>query len=223
MIGVQLSEILGRYRSRLSETSENYFDATQALYFANEAQDVICAKAPYTSITSYATTTIPYTADYLLPEEIIHPTGGFIRRTSGQLIRLNFIEKDSMDGMKSWGVATRTPVSYLELYVEGHKRPRKLTNLTDWTDIPAYLVTAVVDYMEAMAKTSDEENQEHQLAMARFNDKVMDLKIARIQTQYDQHERTRANRRISQGFAWPYWCTYRQTEEGIAVELYGRV
>src|SRR6185369_5098250 len=108
---------------------------------------------------------------------IIHPTGSFLRRTSGQLVRLNYMEKDLLDGEKSWGVSTRTPVGYLELYVEGHKRPTPLALNTDWTDIPAYVVTAVVDYMEAMAKTSDEENAEHQLAMNRFHEKLADLQV----------------------------------------------
>ena len=223
MTGVTLSELLGRYRSRLSETSEKFFDATQALYFANEAQDVICAKVPYTAITSHSLTTVPYRSEYLLDDSIIHPTGAFIRRSGGQLIRLNFMEKDLMDGEKSWGASTRTPTQYLELYVEGHKRPTPLTELTDRTDIPAYVVTAVIDYMEAMAKTSDEENAEHTLAMTRFHEKVMDLQVARVKSQYDQWERTRANRRVSFGFAWPYWCTYRTSEEGVSVELYGRV
>lgn len=221
MIGVTLAELINRYRGRLSETGTEFFDGAQAIAFANEAQDIVCRDAPYTSVVTYATTTIPYRSEYLLPEDIIHPTGAIIRRTSGQLVRTNFIEKDIMDGEKSWGAGTRVPTTYLELYVEGYKRPTPLAENTDYTDIPAYVSNVIVDYMEAMAKTADEENAQHQLAMARFRESLMGLKMARIRAQYDQHERTRRNREISQGFAWPYWCTYRTTEEGISVEIWG--
>lgn len=221
MIGVTLAELMQRYRGRLSETSTEFFDASQAIAFANEAQDIVCRDAPYTVVVTYGTTTVPYRAEYLLPEDIVHPTGAIVRRSGGQLVRCNFYEKDLMDGAKSWGAGTRVPTSYLDLYIEGHKRPTPLSADTDYTDIPAYVSNVIVDYMEAMAKTADEEPQQHQLAMARFQQSLMGLKMARLKAQYDQWERTRANRRISQGFGWPYWCTYRQTEEGISVELWG--
>lgn len=221
MIGVTLAELIQRYRGRLSETGTEFFDGAQAIAFANEAQDIVCRDAPYTAIVTYATTVIPYRSEYLLPEDIVHPTGAIIRRTSGQLVRMNFIEKDLMDGEKSWGAGRRVPTSYLSLYMEGHKRPTPLSEDTDLTDIPAYVSNVIVDYMEAMAKAADEEETQHQLAMARFRESLMGLKMARIRAQYDQHERTRRNREISQGFAWPYWCTYRQTEEGISVEIWG--
>lgn len=221
MIGVTLAELTSRYRARLSESGTNFFDAAQALAFANEAQDVIASRVPYTVISSWATTTIPYRAEYLLPEDVIHPTGAILRRSGGQLVRMNFVEKDVLDGQKSWGNALRVPTAYLELYVEGHKRPTPLALDTDYTDIPAYVVTAVVDYMEAMAKASDEEETQHKFAMARFENSVMALQISRLRQQYDQHERTRLNRDIGGGFQSPYWCGYRQTEEGFSVELYG--
>lgn len=221
MIGVTWAELLSRYRNRLSETSAKFFDDAQALGFANEAQDVICTKVPYTVITSYTTTTIPYRAEYLLPETIIQPTGAFVRRAGGQLIRTNFVEKDILDGVKSFGSATRVPTQYLELSVEGHKRPTPLSATTDFTDIPAYVVGAVVDYMEAMAKTADEENAEHTLAWGRFQSSLEALQMARVSEQWDQHERTRMYRRVNRGFGGPFWSTYRQTEEGVSVELWG--
>lgn len=221
MIGVTLAELMARYRGRLSETGTEFFDGAQAIAFANEAQDIVCRDAPYTVIVTYGTTTVPYRAEYELPEDIIHPTGALVRRSSGQLTRANFIEKDLMDGEKSWSAGTRVPTGYLELYVEGHKRPTPLSEDTDYTDIPAYVSNVIVDYMEAMAKTADEEPQQHLLAMARFKESLMGLKIARLRAQYDQHERTRKNREITWGPASPYWCTYRQTEQGVSVELWG--
>lgn len=221
MIGVTLADLKARYRARLSETSTKFFDEAQALAFANEAQDVICSRVPFTVVTSWGTTVTPYRSEYLLPEECIHPTGTILRRPSGQIVRSNFIEPDLMDGMKSWGTASRIPTQYLQLYVEGHKRPTPLTNDTDFTDIPAQVVTAVIDYMEAMAKASDEENQEHQLAWGRFNASLERLLIDRARVQYDQFERTRKNREISLGAGWPYWCTYRHREEGTSVEIWG--
>lgn len=221
MIGVTWSALLSRYRNRLSELSTKFFDDEQALGFANEAQDVIVAKVPYTVVTSYVTSTIPYRADYLLPDEIIHPTGAIIRRSGGQLVRANLIEKDLMDGIKSWGLATRVPTEYLELYIEGHKRPTPLTETTDFTDIPAYVSNTIVDYMEAMAKTADEENAEHELAMKRFLRSFEELQMSQSKLQWDQHERTRMHRKVSQGFGGPYYCTWRRTEEGISVELWG--
>lgn len=221
MIGVTLAELISRYRGRLSETSTKFFDAPQAIAFANEAQDIVCRDAPYTTVVTYGTTTIPYRNEYLLPEDIVHPTGALIRRSGGQLVRLNFKEKDLMDGDKSWSAGTRAVTQSLELYVEGHKRPTPLSENTDWTDIPAYVTNVIVDYMEAMAKTADEEPQQHQQAMNRFQLSLAGLKSARLVAQYDQWERTRPNRRISRLFTSPGWCTYRQTEEGVSVELYG--
>ena len=221
MIGVTWASLLSRYRNRLSETSPKFFDDAQALSFANEAQDAISTKVPYTVIASWGLTTIPYRAEYLLNDDLIHPTGAFLRRSGGQLVRMNLIEKDLMDGAKSWGAGSRVPTEALELYVEGHKRPKQLTTDTDTTDIPANITGVILDYMEAAAKSADEENAEHELAMRRYRDSLEALQISRIHQQYDQHERTRANRRVSQGWSWPYWCAYRQTEEGISVEIWG--
>jgi len=221
MIGVTWSQLLSRYRNRLSETSTKFFDDAQALGFANEAQDLIASKVPYTVITTYATTTIPYRAEYDIADEIIHPTGVMIRRSGGNLVRANFIESDILDGLKSNGAAQRVPTDYYEMYVQGHKRPTPLLLSTDYTDIPAYISNAIVDYMEAMAKTSDEENTEHGLAWNRFQASLEALQGARIHLQYDQHERSRMYRSISRMFGGPYSAAYRQTEEGISVELWG--
>lgn len=221
MIGVTWSQLLSRYRNRLSETSTKFFDDAQALGFANEAQDLIASKAPYTVITTYATTTIPYRAEYDIADEIIHPTGVLIRRSGGSLVRANFVEKDILDGLKSNGGSVRVPTGYYELYVEGHKRPTPLALSSDYTDIPAYVSNTIVDYMEAMAKTSDEENTEHGLAWSRFEKALGYLQEDRIRMQYDQHERSRMYRGVSRWFGCPYYATYRQTEEGVSVELWG--
>lgn len=224
-MSVTLSELMQRLTSRLSEADSEFFTDVNKIGWLNEAQDTICAKVPFTAETTWETTTIPGCAFYLLDEDCLQPTAGIIQPSdSTGLVRLDFTEADTMDGLKSWRTDARVPQSYTLLVVSGHKRPRVLVDDTDHTDIPAALVTPIIDYALAKAKQKDEEVPQAQFASIEYNAHLVDLQSSRTIMQYDQFNRSRAQRGIRGpwGRPWrPYSCTYRHTLEGTAIELYG--
>lgn len=225
MTGISLTELIQRLTSRLSEADTEFFTTENKILWLNEAQDVICSHVPFTAETTWDVTIVPYQTFYLLDEECLQPSAATIYLSGGQPVRLNYTEPDTMDAMKSWMGGQRVPTQYLQLVVEGNKRPLRLAEDSDRSEIPASLATTIVDYAVGMAKFKDEEIGQHERAMASFSSHLNDLQTSRVFEQFDQHNRSRAYRGITNrgvgGFFRSYACTYRPTLEGMAIELYG--
>lgn len=218
-VGVTQSEITRRVRAKLSEAGARYFTEQNVLDWINEAQDVISSDAPYAVVATWHTVTQRNKPSYLLPTEAVEPTGALLRVSGPRTYRLSFITPDVDNDTRgvSWGPGQPETVSYhldaegiavdlwpapngaYDLYVEAFQRPLVLTEATDRTDIPAYLVSTVVKYAVAQAKYKDEEMQQYAAMMQDFQKDLDRLAERRLETQADQHPTVRAYNFMTQG------------------------
>lgn len=217
-MAVTFDDIERRARGRLSENDVEFFTQQNLLDWANEGQDVIAAAVPFTAQTAWQAVLPARSTGVQLSDECIQPTGAVMQGSSGIPVRLDYIEPDLMDARKSWRgtpvtgstvvctVRTRLFGRSLEwdrafsepmvLTVEGHMRPRPLVDADSETDIPAWLVHVVIDYMLWQAKKKDEETREADQAEKQFAADMEELAVRRFQAQADQFNRVRWGRSL---------------------------
>lgn len=222
-IGVTQAELDRKVRAKLSEASARFFTAQNLLDWENEAQDVIAVDAPFTVVSTWHSQTIANQPRYQLDPSCMVPTGTLIRDSGGTIRRLSYEEPDVDNDARNWNVGASqptvcsyentlegssvllwpTPNAVLDFYVEGHKRPTLLSVSTDRTDIPPYLVQAVLYYVLWQAKAKDEESTQGDRWEAAFRREMDRLAEIRMKTQADQNPQVRYFRSMSGG-SWPF-------------------
>lgn len=217
-------DLVRRVRAKLSETDPTYFTEAHILDWLNEAQSVVYTDAPFAlrSTWEISDVNVPVGGSiFLLPDECAVPTAVAVRRTSGSIYRLNYIEPDRMDRLTTGtasGSGEPRAVTYrlsedgpafevfppfnaqASIFIEGLKAPTTLTALTDTADLPTELTQAIVLYAVAQAKYKDEEPQQYQLAIDAFAAEMQKLAERRMQYHADQHNTVRDGRPISARF-----------------------
>jgi len=221
---ITAGELLRRFRAAMSENDADYFTDQNAYDWMNEAQAVIYTDAPFSLRATWeldSTNVPPGTSIFLLPEDCAIPTAIAVRRSSGSIYRLNYIEPDRMDRLTTGGTSGAgepRAVTYrivddgpafevfprfsasASIYIEGQKAPTDLAAEDDVSDLPRELTTAVVLYAVARAKYKDEESQQYTQAMQAFGDEMRKLGERRMQYHADQHNTVRDRRPISTRF-----------------------
>lgn len=229
-MAVTVEDLDRRTRARLSESDVDFFTEANLIDFFNEAQDVIATHVPFTAQTHWGAMVPSRATGIRLPEDCLTVTGAVLTDVNGRVIRLDYVEPDQMDRLKTYrttrlgGTAYRCTVrtrSYgrtLEwdyamtedamLSLAGHLRPRQMTDSDSVTEVPDHLTHVVVDYAAAMCKSKDEESREYEQAMAKFHVDLEALDINRRIEQADQFNQVRAGRSITArrypgGGPWP--------------------
>lgn len=222
-IGVTQAELDRRIRAKLSEGAARFFTAQNLLDWENEAQDVICADAPFTVVSMWHSQTLANQPRYQIDPACVVPTGTLLRDTSGTIRRLSYSEPDAQDDARNWNVGSSlpractyensnegpavslwpTPNLVYDFYIEGHKRPATLVAATDRTDIPPVVVQAVIYYCLWQAKSKDEESTQGDRWEAAFRRELDRLAEVRMKTQSDQNPQVRYQRSMSGG-SWPF-------------------